>query len=189
MAAKDDAETRFAEILYLIGAVVTAWSLLDDALIRLLAKLAGCRPKSAGIIYYALDAFSTRFAVIRGLAQHKLRPGKDRTNLLAFLKRLEKLATTRNDIVHAVYHMVYEPDGKSYVRKMVFRSAREKLYQEMLAQTGELQTHARLVRGARTWLELHGWTRSGRLTKPPPGFMAKIMASTPAAKSSKSVRG
>ena len=41
-------------------------------------------------------------------AQHKLRPGKDRTALLQFLERLKKLATKRNDIVHAVYLMVYE---------------------------------------------------------------------------------
>jgi hypothetical protein len=38
--------------------------------------------KAAGIIYYALDASSTRLAVITGLAQHKLRPGKDRTEVL-----------------------------------------------------------------------------------------------------------
>src|SRR5205807_9267707 len=133
--------------------------------IHLLSRLAGCRPKAAGIIYYALDAFSTRLSVITGLARHKLRSGRERTNLLRFLSRLQKLATTRNDIIHAVYQIVRQPKPqKSYVEKMVFRSAREILFQKTRAQAGELETHARLVRGARTWLGLHGW-RFGRRTR------------------------
>ena len=50
--------------------------------------------------------------------------------------------------------MVYLPNPpKTIIRKMVFRSAREKLYQETIAQTGELETHVRFLRGARLWLE------------------------------------
>jgi hypothetical protein len=149
------------EILHLIGQVVTAWAELDDSLIHLLAKLAGCQPKAAGIIYYALDAFSTRLAVIEGLARHKLKTGKRRTALLQFIERLKKLATARNDIVHAVYNVVYKPKAKGPILiKKVFRSAREQLFQETVAQTGELETHVRLLGGAKQWLFLSGWTSS-----------------------------
>ena len=183
----DLADEELAKILYLIGLVVAAWAELDDYLIRLLARLIGCKPKAAGIIYYALDAFSTRFAVINGLAQHKLKVSKKRTELLGFLKRLNKLATTRNNMIHAVYHKVYTPDsGKTVIRKAVFRSKLETLHQETLAQTGELETHLNLLAGARLWLFLSGWTTSkgGRLSS---ADRARIMAlKTEVAKSSKS---
>jgi hypothetical protein len=161
----EKAEAQLDQILHLIGQVVTGWAELDNSLIHLLARLAGCRPKAAGIIYYALDAFSTRLAVIKGLAQHKLRKGRDRTALLRFLDRLHQLGTTRNDIVHAVYQMVYMPQRrKTVIKKMVFRSARKAPHQETIAQTGELETHVRLLQDARLWLNIYRWgprSRSG----------------------------
>ena len=106
---------QFDVILHLIGQVVIEWGELDDSLIHLLAILSGCRLRTAGITYYALDAFSTRLAVIKGLAQHKLRKGKKRTKLLEFLERLSKLGKTRNDIIHAIYRIIYDPK----IEKMV----------------------------------------------------------------------
>lgn len=178
MSSDDDldrAEAKLAQILYLIGNVVAAWAALDDPLIHLLARLAGCKPKAAGIMYYALDATRTRLTLIKGLAQHKLRKGKDRTELLKFLTRLDGLATTRNDIVHAVYQKIYDPKkDKWIIRKMVFRSVREKLYQKTVAQTGELKTHIRLLESARSWLFLSGWMV--RLRPLRPDERARIIA-------------
>jgi hypothetical protein len=154
----EKAEARFDTILHLIGQVVVGWGELDDSLIHLFARLAGCRLQAAGIAYYALDAFSTRLAVIKGLAQHKLRQGRRRKALLEFLERLKKLGNTRNDIIRAVYHIVYDPrDKKWVVKKWIFRSARKQLYQETLAQTGELENHLELLRSARFWLGMSGW--------------------------------
>jgi hypothetical protein len=136
------AENQLDVILHLIGQVVVAWGEIDEALIYLLARLSGSRPKPAGITYYALDALSTRLAVVKGLAQHKLKAGKKRSDLLRLLEKLRKLGTTRNDIIHAVYRLTYEPEsGRWTIKKMVFRSARETLYKETLAQTGELENH------------------------------------------------
>jgi hypothetical protein len=139
----EKAERQFDVILHLIGQVVVAWGEMDDTLIYVLARLSGSRPKAAGITYYALDATSTRLAVIKGLAQHKLKARKKkRTDLLKLLDRLGKLGRTRNDIIHAVYRLIYDPKpGKWMITKMVFRSAREALYKETLAQTGELENH------------------------------------------------
>src|SRR5262249_53963395 len=77
----EKAERQFDVILHLIGQVVVAWGKMDDALIYVLARLSGSRPKAAGITYYALDALSTRLAVIKGLAQHKLKAGKKANRL------------------------------------------------------------------------------------------------------------
>jgi len=139
----DKAQRQFDVILYLIGQVVVAWGEMDDTLIHVLARLSGNRPKAAGITYYALDALSTRLAVIKGLAQHKLKAGKKkRTDLLKLLDRLGKLGRTRNDIIHAVYRLIYDPKpDKWMIKKMVFRSLRETLYRETLAQTAELEDH------------------------------------------------
>jgi hypothetical protein len=176
--AYEKAQAQFDQILHLIGQVVIAWGELDDSLIHLLARLSGCRLKSAGITYYALDAFSTRLTVITGLAQHKLRKGKNRDNLLAILSKLSKLGTARNDIVHAVYRVVFDPKrgkrGKWVIKKWVFRSARKELYQETLAQTGELKTHLDRLRGFRTWFALSGW--HPQPAKLPPELQAKIVA-------------
>jgi hypothetical protein len=173
---QEKVQAQFDVILHLIGQIVVAWGLLDESLIRLLARLLGCRPKAAGIAYYALDATSTRLAVIRGLAEHKLKPNKKRMNLLAFLTRLEKLGTARNDIIHAVYGIVYDPKiSKWKIEKMIFRSARKELYQLTIAQTGELETHLRLLRGARLWLWASSWLQSGAESLPP-DLLAKIMA-------------
>jgi hypothetical protein len=173
--ADEKSEHDFDVLLHLIGQVVVAWGEMDDMLIHLLARLAGFNLKAAGVTYYALDAFSTRLAVIKGLAQHKLRTGKRRTNLLEFLERLGKLGTTRNDIIHAVYRRIYDPKlGKRVIKKMVFRSARKDLYQETLAQTGELETHLKLLSDARFWLQMSGWTSSRR--KLPPDLKAKFEA-------------
>jgi hypothetical protein len=172
---REKAQIKFDVILHLIGQVVVAWGELDNSLIHLLARLAGCKLKAAGITYYALDAFSTRFAVIEGLAQHKLKTGKKRTTLLEFLERLSKLGTTRNDIIHAVYHMVYDPKpGKWIIKKIVFPSARNDLYQETIAQTGELETHLQLLINARSWLYMNGWMTPVR--KLPPDLRAKVAA-------------
>jgi hypothetical protein len=70
---------------------------------------------------------------------------------------LDKLATTRNEIVHAVYRPVYLPNGKIVIRKSVFRSARKTLNAETIAQTGELQHHVRFLKDAQLWLNLSGW--------------------------------
>jgi hypothetical protein len=182
---QQQAQDKYDQILHLIGRVVAAWARLDDPLIELLSRLAGCRPKSAAIMYYALDATSTRLAMITGLAQHKLRKGKRRTDLLAFLKRLEKLATTRNDIVHANYSVILRvKDGKLLVRKRVVRSARAQLLVDTLAQTGELATHARFVNGAGFWLLVNGWSVRHRA---PTGLRALSMAlNTSSASQSKS---
>jgi len=72
---REKAERQFNVILHLIGQVVVAWGEMDDTLIYVLARLSGSRLKAAGITYYALDALSTRLAVIKGLAQHKLAKG------------------------------------------------------------------------------------------------------------------
>jgi hypothetical protein len=174
---REKAQIKFDVILHLIGQVVVAWGKLDDLLIHLLARLAGCKLKASGVTYYALDALSTRLAVIKGLAHHKLKPGKKRTALLEFLNRLQKLGTTRNDIIHAVYRMVYDPkSGKWIIKKTVFRSARNDLYQETIAQTGELETHLQLLLNARFWLYMNGWMAPAR--KLPPDLQAKITAIT-----------
>jgi hypothetical protein len=168
-------EAKFDALLHLIGQVVVAWGEMDDLLIHLLARLAGCKLRAAGVTYYALDAFSTRLAVINGLAQHKLKAGKKRTALLEWLERLNKLGKTRNDIIHAVYRMFYDPKlGKWVIKKMVFRSARKDLYQETIAQTGELETHLQLLRNARFWLYMNRWMSPAR--KLPPDLRAKIEA-------------
>jgi hypothetical protein len=170
-------QRQFDQILHLIGQVVIAWGELDDSLIRLLAHLSGSRLKAAGVTYYALDAFSTRLAVINGLAQHKLKAGRKRTDLLAFLAKLNKLGTTRNDIIYAVYHVVYDSKKRKWViKKWVFRSARKELYLETLAQTGELETHLDRLRDARTWLFLSGWISPASKGSLPPELRAKIMA-------------
>ena len=174
----EKAQAQFDQILHLIGQVVMAWGELGDSLIHLFARLSGSRLKSAGITYYALDAFSTRLAVITGLAQHKLKASRKRTSLLEFLAKLSKLGTARNDIIHAVYRIVFDPKrgkrGKWVIKKWVFRSARKELYQETLAQTGELETHLDRLRGARDWLVFSGWTSPA--TRLPPELRAKIMA-------------
>jgi hypothetical protein len=75
MASSDDFDAEydrimeeFDTILHLMGQIVAAWASLDEALMQLLATLAGCEPKAAGVIYYALDAFSTRHSVATLLA-------------------------------------------------------------------------------------------------------------------------
>jgi hypothetical protein len=145
--------------------------------IHLLARLSGSRLKAAGITYYALDAFSTRLAVIKGHAQHKLKAGKKQTDLLKFLEHLGKLGTTRNNIIHAVYRKVYDPKkGKLVIRKMVFRSARKQLHQETLAQTGELETHLQELRNAWFWLFFAGWKSAPQKDSLPPELRAKLEA-------------
>jgi hypothetical protein len=151
----EKAEKQFDVILHLIGQVVVAWGEMDDTLIYVLARLSGSRPKAAGIMYYALDAFSTRLVVIRGLAQHKLKAGKKRADLIRLLDQIGKLGRTRNDIIHAVYRLIYDPKpNKWIIKKMVFRSARETLYKETLAQTGELENHLELLNSVRFGLRV-----------------------------------
>src|SRR5262245_60128186 len=128
---------------------------MDDTLIYVLARLSGSRPKTAGITYYALDALSTRLAVIKGLAQHKLKAGKKRADLLKMLDQIGKLGRTRNDIIHAVYRLIYDPKpNKWIIKKMVFRSASETLYKETLAQTVELENHLELLSSVRLGLRV-----------------------------------
>ena len=71
-----------------------------------------------------------------------LKARKKRDELLKLLDQLGKLGRTRNDIIHAVYRLIYDlKPNKWVIKKMVFRSARETLYKETLAQTGELENH------------------------------------------------
>lgn len=172
-----DEYDEHSTILYLIGLVVSGWSELDNSLIFLLSNLAKCDLKSAGVIYYALDAFSTRLSVISGLALHRMKKSKRRDQLLDFLHRLRKLATTRNDIIHAVYSLERSA-GKTVVTKSVFRSQRDTLYVKTKAQTGELETHIERLATARQWLAWSGYTHipRSRLTKKEARERARYLA-------------
>ncbi len=167
-------------ILRLIGEVVTKWASLDDRLIWLLSYLAGCEPQPAGVIYYALNAFSTRYEVIKALAQHSLGEGEPRDHLLPFLDQLSRLATVRNDIVHAVYKITIdaseaEKKRKITIEKHVFRSQRKELHQKIKAQTGELVTHCNKLDNAVLFLVVFNFLASGR-PRPDQKLLEKLVA-------------
>ncbi len=93
--------------------------------------------------------------------------------MLKLLEQLGKLGRTRNDIIHAVYRLIYDPKpGKWIIKKMVFRSARETLYKETLAQTGELENHLEQLSNVRFGLRVFSGL-TPRLRKMPVELAAK----------------
>jgi hypothetical protein len=150
-----EAMALLTKIQQRIGAVVNGWATLDNSLIHLLARLAGCPSYSAGIIFYSLNSLATQVSIIKGLAKHNLDDDDIRTEIMTTLTRLRELSNTRNEFVHSVYYISRNPDKTKWiVKKSTFRSERKELVSENNAQTGEIEHHLLLINDLETSLTL-----------------------------------
>ncbi len=141
------ANEKYQKILKLIGEVVAEWASLDHQLVELLGHMAKCDNRIATIIYHSLESFAPRLAILKALAQHAL-DLKDRATLLDVLARLNELHKTRNDLIHAsysVHHDFTKSPPRVALKKHITRSARKSFEREILAQTGEIETHLDLL--------------------------------------------
>jgi hypothetical protein len=140
------------EVIYLLGGVVTAWSALDDSLIRLLAKIAKCPLRNAGIIYFSVSSMRARLNILKSLAQHALANPDDAGRVLPVIDTALELNKKRNGFIHASYPLVHNPRlrrRKWRMKRIGSRPEKVLPVAALDAQTGDLKTHVGQVNALR----------------------------------------
>jgi hypothetical protein len=89
------------EVIRLLGIITARWASMDIILERLLGKLLNNEP-AANVIYYSLESFGARLAVITNLAVEIVKDDNpSKAALVTLLERLNRLSSVRNKIIYS----------------------------------------------------------------------------------------
>lgn len=117
------AETRFDDLLLLVGRLNYAWTNTESLLIHLIAGLAGTDKQTAVIIFLTLNTTRARIDLVERLAKMERTADEERNATLALTARVMKHSALRNRFSHSIYAFDTESGA---VRTIMMRIADRK---------------------------------------------------------------